>query len=211
MKFQDREDAAIQLLQALEPYRGSHPVVLGIPRGAVPMAATIAKGLAGELGVVLVHKIPAPFNEELAVGSIGLSGHIQSVHSMRDLGISEDYLKVAAKKQLELLKARQKRYGLKEPDYKDRIVIIVDDGIATGATTLSAVEEIRFHKPKKIVVAAPVASPDSARKIRAVADELVVLYEPQIFYAVGQFYENFDQVSDEEVIEILKDSNSSSH
>lgn len=208
MKFNDREDAANLLLKALETYKGSNPLVLGIPRGAIPMAALIAQGLEGELGAVLVHKIPAPFNEELAVASIGLSGQIQKLNLIHALNISDAYLAAAAKQQYDILKARQKKYGLKDPEYQNRIVIIVDDGIATGATTLSAINEIKFQNPQKIVVATPVASPDSAKKIRAAVDELLVLYEPENFYAVGQFYDNFDQVSDEEVIDILKNAQS---
>lgn len=204
MRFKDRTEAAELLLKALEHYKGTNPLVLGIPRGAIPMARMIAEGLKGELGAILVHKIPAPYNEEFAIGSIGLSGKPQYLPYADSLNISESYLEAAAKVQLNVLKARQKNYGLSEPNYKDRIVIIVDDGIATGATVLSAIEEIRQFKPKKVIVAAPVSSIDSADKIRSLADEVTILYEPQEFYAVGQFYDNFSQVSDDEVIQILK-------
>ena len=204
MRYKDRIEAARLLLKALEMYKGTNPLVLGIPRGAIPMAKIIAEGLNGELGVVLVHKIPAPHNEEFAIGSIGLSGKAHYLPHIHALHIPEGYLELAARKQLDMLIARQKSYGLKEPNYKNRIVIIVDDGIATGATILSAIQEIRQQNPEKIVVAAPVSSQDSAEKIRSVADELVVLYEPEDFYAVGQFYENFTQVSDPEVIALLK-------
>lgn len=204
MKFKDRIDAARLLLKKLEAYKGKNPLVLGIPRGAIPMAKIIADGLQGELGAVLVHKIPSPDNEEFAIASVGLSGQIQRQPYIKSLGIPEGYLKAAAQKQLELLKFRYQRYGLSEPNYKNRIVIIVDDGIATGATVLSAIYEVRLQNPEKIIVAAGVASEDSAKKILEVADELVVLSIPTPFYAVGQFFSDFSQVTDEEVISILK-------
>jgi putative phosphoribosyl transferase len=205
MQFKDRAEAARQLLKELMSYKGQNPLVLGIPRGAVPMASIIAKGLEGELGVVLVHKIPSPSNEEFAIGSIGLSGHIQKLPYADAYGISESYLQEEAALQLEHLKARQKQYGLKELDYRDRVVIIVDDGIATGATTLSAIHEVLYHQPKKVVLAAAVSPIDSAQRLRAVVDEAVILYEPVDFYAVGQFFVDFDQVSDDEVIELLRE------
>ena len=204
MKFKTREEAAKLLVKALAQYKGQNPLVLGIPRGAVPMAKIIAEGLQGEVGVVLVHKIPAPNNEELAVGSVGLSGNIQYSPYTFD-GITEAYIAQAAAKQLQVLKSRQQKYGLKTPDYTNRIVIIVDDGIATGATVLSAISEVKSQTPKKIIIATAVTAQDSARKIRSSADELVALYEPKEFYAVGQFFDNFAQVSDEDVIKILKE------
>lgn len=204
MRFKDRAEAARLLLGKLEKYRGTHPLILGIPRGAVPMAKIIADGLNGELGAILVHKIPAPGYEELAIASIGLSGDIQRLYLIDSLGIPETYVQKAANEQLDMLKHRQRQYGLKDPDYQDRIVIIVDDGIATGATTLSAIHEVRHFNPKTIVVASPVASIEAAKKITEVADETVLLDVPADFYAVGQFYDNFDQVSDDEVIGLLR-------
>ncbi len=206
MMLKNREEAAVRLLEKLNHYQGKNPLVLGIPRGAVPMASHIAKGLSGELGVVLVHKIPSPENEEFAIGAIGLSGHIQRMPYLKEYHISESYIKAAAEKQLATLKARQQKYGLKDQNYKDRIVIIVDDGIATGATTLSAIEEVRTQDPEKIIVAAAVASRESVNKILPLVDEMVLLDIPSYFGAVGQFFENFTQVSDEEVIHLLSSS-----
>lgn len=203
MKFKDRAEAANRLLGKLMHFKGLNPLVLGIPRGAVPMASIIAKGLEGELGVVLVHKIPAPSNEEFAIASIGLSGHIQRLPYIHAYEIPEPYVQEEAKRQLKRLKVRQQQYGLKEPDYNNRVVIIVDDGIATGATTLSAVHEVLHHHPKKVVLAAGVASRESAEKLSALVDESVILYEPEDFYAVGQFFSDFAQVTDEEVIRLL--------
>lgn len=205
MQFKDRNEAAKLLLEKLMPFKGLNPLVLGIPRGAVPMASIISKGLEGELGVVLVHKIPAPGNEELAVASIGLSGHIQRLPYIRSYEIPESYIKEEAERQLKRLKTRQEQYGLKEPNYHDRIVIIVDDGIATGATTLSAIHEVRQFHPKKLILAAGVASEESVYKLESLVDECVILYEPEDFYAVGQFFKDFAQVSDQEVIQLLSE------
>lgn len=206
MQFKNREEAASLLAKALKKYKGQNPLVLGIPRGAIPMAKIIADELEGELNAVLVHKIPSPSNEEFAIGSVGLSGHIQKMAYTSSLHIPQFYIENAAKKQIEMLRQRQKQYGLKDPNYENRIVIIVDDGIATGATTLSAIYEVKEHRPKKLIVAAAVASQESAEKIRSVVDEVFILDTPDFFYAVGQFFEDFSQVSDEEVIEIFRQS-----
>lgn len=203
MYFKNRNEAALLLLEKLEKYRNNNPLILAIPRGAVPMAAIIANGLKGELGIILVHKIPAPFNEELAVAAIGLSGHIQLLPLIQSLHLSEEYLEKEAHKQLTLLKLRQQKYGFQQPQLQNRTVIIVDDGIATGATTLSAINEVKVFQPQKIILAAAVASIDAAQKLSAEVDELVILDSPENFYAVGQFFEDFSQVSDEEVIDIL--------
>jgi predicted phosphoribosyltransferase len=206
MIFKDRIEAAELLLGKLKNYKGQHPLVLGIPRGAIPMAKIIADGLQGELGAVLVRKIPAPFNPELAIGSIGLSGHIQKLPIIKMYDIPETYVQSEARNQLALLKSRQAKWGIKEPKYKGRIVVIVDDGIATGATTMAAIDEVRVHQAKKIVLATPVSSSDTAERIRKQVDDFVVLDIPTYFMAVGDFYKNFTQVQDEEVIKILHES-----
>jgi predicted phosphoribosyltransferase len=164
MVFKDRESAAYQLLEKLEKYRGKNPIVAGIPRGAMPMAKIIAEGLGGQLAVALVHKIPHPDNEEFAIGSVGLSGNIQRLPYVEEVGISDTYIQSAAKKQLKILKQRQASYGLGEVKMKDRIVIIVDDGIATGATTIGAISEVR--------------SLGASKRIMPLVDEFVVLDIP---------------------------------
>jgi len=204
MKFKNRAEASGLLLKKLLKFKEKNPVVLGIPRGAVPMASIIAKGLKSELGVVLVHKIPAPFNEEYGIGSIGLSGHIHRALAVGVDEIPESYWEAEAERQRARLEARQKAYGLKDPDYQGRWVIIVDDGIATGVTTLSAVHEVLAYDPEGIVLATPVASRDSIKILKPMVDEIIVLHIPEHFYAVGQFYEDFRQVEDEEVITLLK-------
>lgn len=208
MRFKSREEAARQLLKPLKKYKSSHPLILGIPRGAMPMARIIAEGLNGELSAIFVHKIPAPNHEEFAIGSIGISGVISRTASVELLKIPESYIREEAENQLRTLHQRYKKYGLTPPDYENRTVIIVDDGIATGATVTAAIHEVQYQKPKKIVVASAVAARDSASEIRKIVDELVLLKEPESFYSVGQFYEYFPQVTDEEVMEILKPSRS---
>lgn len=211
MIFRNREEAGSLLLSKLLHYKGQNPLVLAVPRGAIKMAAIIKEGLEGELGVILVHKIGSPGNEEFAIASIGLSGIIYRQPYIERLGIPDAYIEAEGKRQLQILKYRFKGYGLDEKTYQslytNRTVIIVDDGIATGATILSAIAEVKTQKPAKIVVAAAVASFEAARIIQAQADELHILHIPMDFYSVSQFYQSFNQVSDEEVIQILKKAN----
>lgn len=203
MMFKDRESAAHQLLLKLEHYRGKNPIVAGIPRGAMPMAKIIADGLGGELGAVLVHKIPHPDYDEFAIGSVGISGNIHLNPYVQYNEIPESYIQDTARKQVEILKKRQSLYGLGNLKMKDRIVIIVDDGIATGATTISAISEVRSLGASKIILAAAVTAPDAAHEIKPLVDEFVVLDTPHGFAAVAQFFYSFPQVSDEEVIAML--------
>lgn len=207
MVFKDREAAAYKLIQKLEKYRGKNTIVAGIPRGAMPMAKIIADALGAELAAVLVHKIPHPDNEEFAIGSIGISGNIHRLDYVKHYAISESYIQSAAKKQLETLKNRQRKYGLGELKMKDRIVIIVDDGIATGATTLGAISEVRAQGASQIILAAAVSSAEAAEEIKPLVDEFIVLDIPMSFYAVGQFFNDFPQVTDDDVVEILHGEN----
>lgn len=204
MVFKDREAAAFQLLAKLEKYKGKNVVVLGIPRGAMPMAKIIADGLGAELGAVLVHKIPHPTSGEYAIGSVGISGNIHRSPVVDDEQISESYIQAAAMKQLTTLKERQKKYGLAKLNLKDKIVIIVDDGIATGETTIGAISEVDAEGAREIVLAAAVSASTAAKKIKPLVDDFVVLDIPSSFYAVGQFFLNFPQVTDEEVIRLFQ-------
>lgn len=204
MIFKDREDAAQKLLNPLMKYKNQNPLILGIPRGAMPMAKIVAEALNGELNAILVHKIPAPYQEELAIGSIGMSGKIYRLDISQSYGISDSYIEKEAARQLEILKKRQERFHLPKLDCKNRLVIIVDDGIATGATAIGAIHEIRLQKPRKLVLAAGVIAKNTADKIRDLVDELITLEEPEFFYAVSQFFQDFAQVTDDEVMEILR-------
>ncbi|MGH7830604.1 MAG: phosphoribosyltransferase, partial [Candidatus Binatia bacterium] len=204
-RFKNREEAAKKLAAALQEYRGKTPLVLAIPRGAVPMARMIADALGGEVDVILVHKLGAPGQPELAIGSIDESGHTYWHPYARELGIPKAYLDQEARAQLALLRERRQRYSRgREPiPIRDRIVMVVDDGIATGSTMIAALQAARRREPKKLIVVTAVAPPDTLKRLEKFADEVVCLQTPESFYAVGQFFEEFPQVSDEEVLAIL--------
>jgi predicted phosphoribosyltransferase len=208
MRFHNREHAARLLAEKLTAYRGQNPLVLGIPRGAVPMAKIIADALDGELDVVLVHKLGAPGNPELAVGSVDEAGRVYLSEHVRELGIDDDYLEKEKQAQLKTLHKRRAQYTPVRPplDPTSRIVIVVDNGIATGASMIAALRAVRAKQPAKLIAAVAVAPPETVERIRAEADEVVCLYAPDYFYAVGQFFENFSQVSDEQAIAILQQS-----
>jgi predicted phosphoribosyltransferase len=206
MYFKNRQQAASLLAEKLARYKGQNPLVLGIPRGAVPMAKIIADALDGEIDVVLVHKLGAPGNPELAVGSVDESGHVYLREHARTLGLKDADIEAEKKRQMEMLRERRARYTPVHPpiDPAGRIVIVVDNGIATGASMIAALRSVREKKPKKLIAAAAVAPYESLQEIRALADEAVCLDVPPDFYAVGQFFEEFTQVSDEEVIALLQ-------
>jgi putative phosphoribosyl transferase len=204
--FNDRNDAAIQLAEALKQYRGQNPLVLAIPRGAVPMAKVIADELGGSFDVVLVRKLRAPFQPELAIGSVDESGWAYIASHAASTGASQDYIESEKQVQMETIRNRRNQYTPIRPpiDPAGRIVIVIDDGLATGATMISALHGLRARKPTKLICAVPVAPPETLKKVAALADEVVCLESPEYFMAVGQFYRNFSQVEDDEVIEILR-------
>lgn len=206
--FRDRLDAARQLAGRLSSYRGKNPLVLGIPRGAVPMAERIARELEGEFDVVLVRKLRAPHQPELAIGSVDESGWTYLADYAAAYGGTADYLAVEKQTQLATLRQRRAQYTPIRPPISPagRIVIVIDDGLATGATMISALHGLRARKPAKLVCAVPVAPPDTLARVAELVDEVVCLEAPAYFSAVGQFYQHFDQVEDAEVIEILKKS-----
>lgn len=206
--FKDREEAAAQLAGRLGNYRGEDPLVLAIPRGAVPMGKILARQLDGELDVVLAHKIGAPGNPELAVGAVGEGGEVYLASYAGSLGVTEASAQEEAARQLEGLRKRRKLYTPYRPSLQaqGRVAILVDDGIATGATMLAAIRELRRQAPRKIVVAAAAAPPEVVEKLRREADEVEVLVAESDFGAVGEFFEDFRQVTDEEVVGILKET-----
>lgn len=210
MYFKNRQQAAGLLAEKLARYKGQKPLVLGIPRGAVPMAKIISDALDGEIDVVLVHKLGAPGNPEFAIGSVDESGHVYLREHAHTLGLSGVEIETEKERQVKTLGERRARYTPVHPpiDPAGRIVIVVDDGIATGASMIAALRSIRAKRPKKLIAAVGVAPYESLQEIRALADEVVCLDVPPDFYAVGQFFEEFTQVSDEEVIALLQQSRS---
>ena len=205
MRFRDRTDAATQLAAALQGFRGKNPLVLAIPRGAVPMGKVLAEKLAGELDIVLVRKLRAPGSPEFAVGAVDESGWAYIAPYAREVGADEGYLREETARQMETLRKRRAEYTphREAHDAAGRIAIVVDDGLATGATMIAALHAVRARKPARLVCAVPVAAPESLEKVRPYADEVVCLAAPPEFHAVSQFYASFPQVEDEEVMRLL--------
>jgi putative phosphoribosyl transferase len=205
MMFHDRNEASVLLAEQLAHYKGKHPLILAIPRGAVPMAKIIADKLGGEFDVVLVRKLRAPDYPELAIGSIDESGWTYIADHAASTGADSEYIKEEKQRQMATIKQQRAQYTPVRPpiDPAGRIVIVIDDGLATGATMISALHGLRSRKPARLVCAIPVSPPETLRKIQPLADEVVCLDTPNNFRAVGQFYADFPQVEDDEVINIL--------
>jgi len=208
--FKNRQEAAKFLCPKLYAYKGKNPLVLAIPRGAVPMGKIIAAELGGELDVVLVHKLGAPGNPEYAMGAVSERGALTTAAYAQHLAVTPGYLQEEVRHQTRLLEHRRKLYTPhREPlSATNRLVILVDDGIATGSTLQAAIREVDSQKPAQVVVAAAVAPPEAVEILKAEADEVVVLAVRPDFKAIGDFFQDFTQVTDEEVVEILKKSRS---
>jgi predicted phosphoribosyltransferase len=204
MAFQNREDAARQLAERLSRYRGLDPVVLGVPRGGVPMARIVADALRGDLDVILVRTIRAPDNPANAVGAVDESGAITFVDTGRQ-DLTEEYIQSEARLGFQEICRRRRLYAPSRAPVAlaGRIAIVVDDGITTGSSMLAAVRAIRKQRPKQLVVAVPIATPGSLVLVRREVDEIVCLLTPVPLVAIAGFYRDFPMVSDEQVVAAL--------
>lgn len=205
MRFIDRSDAGRRLAEALAGYKGSDVVVYALPRGGVVLGKEIARSLGAPLDLVITRKIGYPGNEECAVCAVAEDGHMICDGTISSL-LDQEWLLARAKEEMQEAKRRRQVYlrGRGQLSPEGKTAIIVDDGVATGLTILLAIKEIRHRSPRKIVVAVPVSSREAADRIRKEADELVVLETPVHFMAVGEHYEQFPQLTDDEVIRIME-------
>ncbi len=211
MVFRDRRHAGELLARAiLEKFDGTlvNPVVVAIPRGGVVVAEPIAEALGAPIELVIPRKIGAPFNEEFAVGAVTEVGYVLLNPSVpfEALGITKDYIEKKAREEIGEIERRREKYlsSLKRIPLEGRDIILVDDGIATGLTVKAAISSLRRQNPNRVILAVPVMPADKVPEFRELVDDLVVLYAPEFFQAVGQFYQDFSQTTDEEVIEILR-------
>ncbi|MDW7739180.1 MAG: phosphoribosyltransferase [Bacillota bacterium] len=209
MPFTDRFEAGRRLAEKLSVYRGKDPLILAVPRGGVTVAEPIRKALGGELDLIITRKIGAPHQNELAIGAVTGDGFTMlNDQLISRLGVTSGYLDDAARKEKEEIIRRLKLYrGSRPMPFADnRLVILVDDGVATGYTLLAALRSLQEKKPQKLVLAVPVGPPDTLARLKKEVDELVYLEAPENFAAVGQFYLRFEQVSDQEVVSILNNA-----
>jgi putative phosphoribosyl transferase len=207
--FSDRAEAGQKLAVRLAKYKGERPVVLAIPRGGVPVALEVARALSAPLDVVVVRKLGAPGQPELGIGAIVDGDHPEEILNREIIGalhVSRDYLNREIQSQLKEIHRRRQLYRSGGPrvELEDRTVIVVDDGIATGGSVRAALRGIRRANPKRLVLAVPVGPPDTIEELRREADDVVCLGTPEDFFGVGQFYRDFHQVTDDEVIRMLE-------
>jgi putative phosphoribosyl transferase len=209
MSFKNRIEAGRKLATALAAYRNQHPVVLALPRGGVPVAAEVASALKAPLDLILVRKIGVPTQPELAMGAVVDGGEpiiVRNEDVIGLAGISESDFKAACDSELAEIERRRQRYlgTRRRAQVTGRTAIVIDDGVATGATTRAALQATRRRKPKRLVLAVPVAPTDALSALRSDADDVVCLEDHEFFGAIGLYYRDFRQVSDEEVIKILE-------
>lgn len=208
MIYKDRYDAGRQLAEKLVRYKDENPIILALPRGGVVLGYEIAKMLNAPLDVIVARKLGAPLQPELGIGAIAPNGiRILNTGLIRTLGISESQIKQLIEEETGEMNRRTELYrgGLPPIDLFEKTVIVVDDGIATGITDKAAVLSLPQLEPQKIILAIPVCPPDSADNFKEV-DEFICLEQPADFYAVGAYYENFEQINDKEVIRLLHEA-----
>jgi len=207
--FRNREDAALQLAQRLKARKLKDPVVLGIPRGGVVTAAILARELGAELDVVLSRKLRAPYQPELAIGAIGEDSEVYlNSFARKAAGVTEAYIREERDHQIAEITRRSKLFRAVRPpvDVTQRSVIVTDDGIATGSTMLAALHVLSAQKPQEIIVAVPVAPPETIERFRPHCSHVECLLTPGDFEAISQFYADFQQVEDEEAVRLLRES-----
>jgi predicted phosphoribosyltransferase len=210
--FRDRREAGATLGRALAEYRGQDVIVLALPRGGVPVGVEVARALSAPLDVFIVRKLGVPGREELAMGAIASGGStVVDRETIRTLGIRRETLMQAATHEAAELARRERLYraGRPPPDVRGRIVIVVDDGIATGSTMQVALTALRDQGPAKLVVAAGVGAPETCSRLRSLADDVVVPFRPTPFFAVGLWYEDFTPTTDDDVRSLLAESGAS--
>lgn len=208
MPFSDRKEAGRQLAQALARYKGEPAVVLALPRGGVPVAAEVAAALTAPLDLILVRKIGVPFQPELAMGAV-VDGDkplvVRNEEVIRLTGVGESEFKTVCDNELAEIERRRERYlgGRERVEVEGKVAIVIDDGVATGATTRAALRATRARKPKKLILAVPVAPTETLPAMREEADDVVCLEDHELFGAIGYYYSDFRQTSDQEVIDML--------
>jgi putative phosphoribosyl transferase len=206
--FEDRQEAGTRLASELLRFKGSDPVVLALPRGGVPVAFEVAQALAAPLDLVLVRKIGAPMQPELAVAAVVDGDRMELVVNeelARELGLTDAWIRGEATRQVEEIERRRRLYlaGRERVAVEGKTAIVIDDGIATGATTRAALRAVRSREPKHLVLAVPVAPAETVEALRGEVDEVVCLATPSPFGAIGFFYDDFRQVGDDEVRDLL--------
>lgn len=210
MRFRDRREAGRLLAEKLSFLKSKEDLlVLAIPRGGVVVGSEVAKALGAPLDVYITRKIGAPYNPELAIGAIASDGTLVLDRSLSSrLGVSEEYIKAQSAREQEEIERRMRRYRRDQPspDLEGKRVILVDDGIATGATIEATIDALHRTGVEELILAVPVGPKDTIERLKKKVDQLICLHAPQIFWAVGSFYMTFDQTSDEEVVALLKGS-----
>jgi putative phosphoribosyl transferase len=210
MIFVDRQEAGRQLAEALADLKHEDVVVLGIPRGGVVVAAEVARAHGWPLDAVIPRKIRAPGNPELGLGAIAPGVRVLDHRMLEMLGVSESYLEREIAEEEQEIERRSDAYRRGRPafDVKGKVAMVVDDGIATGGTATAAVRWAKAQGASQVILAVPVAPAEGVRNLSAEADEVVCLETPEPFYAVGQWYQEFPQTSDEEVVQLLEEARS---
>lgn len=207
-RFENRKEAGSRLAKRLAGYASAHPLILALPRGGVPVAFEVAKALDAQLDLLIVRKIGAPGHEEFGIGAVVDGASPQLVLNeefVRDLAVSQDYIRAETQRQLAEIERRRAAYcGKREPiEIEGRTAIVVDDGIATGGTMKAALRGIRRNAPARLILAVPVAPQSTIRELQAECDEAICLSTPEPFGAVGAFYRDFRQTGDDEVVALL--------